>query len=135
VDFLLKQGGGPGAIAKHQARLYGRLMQEHPSATNRDILTMMYIARAEAGSTIPGHKGKWYRGNLPCDPAAIERFRNAPNLTIRDLIDRIIDAEDPNSAVMPIEVKFKILQVVVDVLDEELPGWREDKITSFRGRG
>jgi hypothetical protein len=125
VDFLFKHGGGPGAIAKHQARLYRRLMQEHPSATNRDILTMMYLARAEAGSTIPGHKGKWYRGNLPCAPAAVERFRNAPDLTIRSLIDRIVDAEDPNSPMMPIEVKLKILQIVDDVLDEELPGWRK----------
>ena len=85
----------------------------------------MVRSTAEAGQSIAGHAGVWYRKSLPCDPQAIEQFRNNPKLSLHDLILRIIDAEDPKSPMMPIDLRFKILDVVDEVVDPELPGWKK----------
>jgi hypothetical protein len=124
VDFLLDHGGGPGAIARRQAKLYRKLTQEHPSATPTDVLTMMYVSRAEAGANLTGYKGERYRKFLGSDPASVAQFRNTPKLTIRDLVYRIIDAKHTNPRIIPFEIEMKIERTIVQALDSELPGWR-----------
>ena len=86
LDFLLKRGGGPGAIARRLAENYNILRTRDPNGREVDILTAMYLARAEAGQGLTGRKGSWYRLALATDAASIERFRNTPNLNLGDLV-------------------------------------------------
>jgi hypothetical protein len=104
--------------------MYRQLIERHPETSETDILTMLYLARAEAGRNITGHAGEWYRKSLPSDARSVERFRSNPSLSIRDLIIRIVDAEDPKSPLRPMELRFTILDVVDNALDQEFPGWR-----------
>ena len=132
TDFLLNHGGGPGAIARRQARLYRRLAVEHPTAGYRDILGMMYAARAAAGAGLTGHKARVYSRSLPGDPESISKFRNSPNLSIRDLVYRIMDAENTSARVASVEMEMKIARIVDEALDAELPGWRKPSTLELR---
>ena len=101
--------------------------RQHPEAPQRDIDKNVHRPgrswpeyRRSCGSTV------WR--NLLWDLQAIEQFQDNPKLSLRDLIIRIIDAEGPKSPMMPIELRFKILDVVDEVLDQEyLAGRRANK--------
>ena len=118
TDFLVNHGGGPGAIASRQAKLYRKLAQQHPTADYRDILAMICVGRAAAGVGLTGYKARVYSRSLPADPESVSKFRNSPNLTIRDLVRRIIDAEDTTMRIPTVEMQVKIMQIVDNALDE-----------------
>jgi len=125
AKFLIKHGiGSPGSIAKRQARHYKSLKREHPELGEREILGMMYMARAQVGHTTGATA--WHQGFFADDPASVDEFLKEPGLTVRDFIMRVIVAEDRNYFTAPERVHELIEEVVEEVLDKELPGWKAE---------
>jgi hypothetical protein len=123
TKLLIKHGiGSPGSIAKRQMRLYKLLRQKHPGVTEQEILAMMWMGRAEAGRMT----GAGFRYEALMSDEYLREFLNKPNVSIKDLIMRIILAEDQNHIRKPIELRMLEHDVVDEVLDEELPGWRRE---------
>ena len=130
-EFLMKHGiGSPGYIAKTMARQYRAARTAYPGESCRSALRRVLANRVVAQSSFGGpNKYRAMRGNSQLIDSVIDE-----NPSLYSIIRFAVFVEHPElqNPFAPPD-RFEVLdRVLSEILEREVPGWRELSVTGTR---